>query len=80
MAWFQRDASFWKSPDTRNPKKVHRMHPTVKSNYNQAKYGHRVSLCGIALIDDFEWDDPPESMKCKKCLAAMTERKASGKT
>ena len=70
IAWFQRDASFWSSPDTRRIKRVHLQHPESMS-----KYGHARALCGnIALIDDFdggEFPNPPQSMKCKRCLRCI---------
>lgn len=70
IAWFRRDASWWSSPDTRTIKRVHVRHPESKS-----RYGHSRALCGnIALIDEAdggEFRNPPQSLKCKRCLRCL---------
>ena len=70
IAWFQRDASFWTSPNTTTVKRVHIRHPTKRS-----RFGHRRALCGdIPLLDDEdsgEFPEPPETMKCKRCLRSL---------
>lgn len=70
IAWFRRDASFWSSPDARTIKRVHIRHPN-----SQSRFGHSRALCGnVALIDDEsygEFVNPPESLKCKRCLRCL---------
>lgn len=67
IRWFSRDASFWSSPNVRSVKRVHVAHLEYKS-----RYGHPRAMCGnIALIDDYEFPNPPESMKCKRCLRCI---------
>ena len=67
-AWYQRDASFFSHPDTYKPKRVHLMHPT-----KTAKHGQPMSVCGLVpLIEDFGlFPNPPQTMKCKRCLGAV---------
>ena len=70
IAWFMRDASFWGRPDTTKPKRVHLRHPTKQSRYEHAR-----AMCGnVALMDEQdggEFVNPPESMKCKRCLRCL---------
>jgi len=62
--WYSRDASFWDNPNTRTPKRLHLM--GKKS----------LTLCelNILLDEDSEWSDPPESLKCKKCLKKLQNK------
>lgn len=64
--WFYRDASFFRSPNIRTPKRVHLPHPTALS-----RYGHKRALCGnIPLLDKNESGkitNPREPQKCKRC-------------
>ena len=58
MTWHERDASFWKCPDTVRPKKMHLL-----------RAGTSVSLCGgVSCVREQGDESPPESRKCKRCL------------
>jgi len=74
IKWFQRDASFWRCPNTRSVKLVHLRHPESLS-----KYGHSRALCGnVALIDEDdggEFPNPSEGLKCKRCKRCLTSTK-----
>ncbi len=64
--WFMRDASFSANPDTRSGKKYHL----------EESIGSASPLCGavIMLCEDGR-EDPPDALKCKKCLAKQATTK-----
>jgi hypothetical protein len=70
IRWFRRDASFWSNPNVRSVKRVHVAHPE-----NMSRFGHKRAICGnIALLEDYAVPNPPESMKCKRCLRCLDSR------
>lgn len=59
--WYLRDASFWDRPDTRKIKKVHLMDKNGCAKCNLT----------ILLNETTAWEDPPETLKCKRCLKVL---------
>lgn len=67
MNWYPRDASWHERPDVKSIKKFHLPGKPRREGISP--------LCGRKAVinDDMPWDEPPESLKCKKCLTILNK-------